>query len=280
MALLIEAERGAGDVIAALRVGKERFVPARDPLHRPAQPPRRPDDQRLLRVVLALVAEAAADVARDDAQVRLGDAELLADVAADMVRRLRSDVERVAGRRRAARLDRRAAQPVIHQLDFDLATRARHRLLHGLALAARPAEGPLTLDQRQGLVVHLHVFGKILGRDARLGEHHRHRLADVAHDLARQRPARRLVHSGQHPAAAHRLDVFDVLAREDDTGGGSDRPDAGMRMRRANENAVQLARKGQVADELAGTRQEALVLDAPQRGADHRTSSRSSSSRS
>src|SRR5258706_2759367 len=151
MALLVQAERGVGDMVAALRVREERLVPARDPLHGPAQSPRRPDEQGLLRVVLALVAEAAADVARHHAQIRLRDAELLAYIAADMVRRLGTDVERVAARRRAARLDRGAAQPGVHQLDLDLAARACHRLLGRLPLAPRPRERPLAVAERHRL---------------------------------------------------------------------------------------------------------------------------------
>jgi hypothetical protein len=157
---------------------------------------------------------------------------------------------------------------------------ARHRLLHGPALAARPGEGRLAVEERQRLVVHDHLLGQVFGRGARLREHHRHRLADVPHAVARELPARRLLHPGQHPAAAHRLDSHEIASRENQCIRERNSLDTGVRVGRAHENAVQLAREGQIGDELAGAGEEALVLDAPQRGADHRISSRSSSSRS
>src|SRR5439155_914197 len=76
------------------------------PLHGLAQTARSPHHQRLLRIVLALVAETAADIARHDPQLAFVDAELFAHEAPDVVRRLRAAVERVAGRDRAAGLDR------------------------------------------------------------------------------------------------------------------------------------------------------------------------------
>src|SRR5258708_29668685 len=112
----VEAELSARHVGAALRVGEKRFLAPRDPLHRAAQPARGPDHDRLLGIVLALVAEAAAHVLRYDAQPAFVDAELLADVAADVMRRLRAAIKRVAGRDAAARLDRGTAQAVFYQL--------------------------------------------------------------------------------------------------------------------------------------------------------------------
>src|SRR6516225_7318649 len=53
--------------IAAVGVAEERLAAGRDPLDWPADAPRRPDDDGLLRVKLALHAEAAADIAGNDA---------------------------------------------------------------------------------------------------------------------------------------------------------------------------------------------------------------------
>src|SRR5437763_1160631 len=82
-------------------------------------------------------------------------------------------------------------------------TRVRERLLGTLALAARPGEARLVRDERQGLVVDLHLLRQVFRRRARLRQHHCHRLADMAYDLARERPALWFLHPGQDPAAAH-----------------------------------------------------------------------------
>jgi len=68
--------------IASLRAHAEEI--------RAAELARRPDGEGLFRIMLALVAEAAAHVLRHDAQAPFVEAELLADVAADVMRRLRA----------------------------------------------------------------------------------------------------------------------------------------------------------------------------------------------
>ena len=52
-------------LIAAMGVAEKGFGTVRSPLHRPAQPPRRPQHQRFLRIMEDLGAEAAADVGDD-----------------------------------------------------------------------------------------------------------------------------------------------------------------------------------------------------------------------
>src|SRR5581483_133646 len=115
-----------------------------DPLHRPAQPARRPGDERLLGVVLALEAEAPADVGRDDAQACLVETELLAHVLADVVRRLGAAIERAAGRvperNGASPLERRAAQAIVHEIDADHARRPGERGVGRRPVAALPFE--------------------------------------------------------------------------------------------------------------------------------------------
>ncbi len=123
MAVAIERELGMSEMIAALIVGDKTFRPARDPAHRTAQPPRGPGDDPLLGIELALVAEAAADVGRHHAQRALGDAELLRHLAADVVRGLRRRVKRKLLALRfghdRARLDRRAGQAIVDEVDRD-----------------------------------------------------------------------------------------------------------------------------------------------------------------
>ena len=133
-------------MVASLGVGEKSLLPLRDPLHWTAQPARRPHDDRLLRIVLSLVAEAAAHVLRHDAQGALVDGELLANIAADVVRRLGAAIQRVAVRNAAPRLNRRAAEPIVHQLDLHAMGGLCHRGLCSRAVAARPSERLLPLD--------------------------------------------------------------------------------------------------------------------------------------
>src|SRR5262249_19256011 len=106
----IEREFRMGEVIAGLIVRDEAFRSARGPAYGPAQASRRPGDDPLLRIGFALVAEAAAHVRRDDAQRALGNAELLGDLATDVMRSLRGGVERelfaLRLRQHRARFDR------------------------------------------------------------------------------------------------------------------------------------------------------------------------------
>jgi hypothetical protein len=75
LAVLVERQLGMGDMVAAVRVGLERFAALGGPLDRPADPGRRPGDHRLFVVAEDLAAEAAAHVGGNDAQLVLGDAQ-------------------------------------------------------------------------------------------------------------------------------------------------------------------------------------------------------------
>ena len=117
---------------AALIVGDEALAAGGDPFHRPPQPPRRPGDDGLLGIVLALVAEAAADVGRDQPDGGLRQAELLGDGAADVMRHLRRAIKRelagaAVGQHRT-RLDRSADQPVVDEVEPHDMRRAVERL--------------------------------------------------------------------------------------------------------------------------------------------------------
>ncbi len=123
MPLGVERELRVGHMIAALVVGDEAFAARCDPSDRPPQGARRIRDDRLLGVMLALVAEAAADVGRDHAHASLRDAELLGDQAAHMVRDLGRDIKRelvasrIANRQHRARFERRADQAVVDEVE-------------------------------------------------------------------------------------------------------------------------------------------------------------------
>ncbi len=64
MALGVEPELGRRQRVAALVVALEGFGAVRAPLHRPAEPPRGPGDEDVLRIDEVLHAEAAAHVGR------------------------------------------------------------------------------------------------------------------------------------------------------------------------------------------------------------------------
>ena len=112
LAVGVQRQLGVGDVVPAVGVGQEGLAAVGGPLHRPADPLRRPEDQQLLGVVEDLRAEAAAHVGRHHAQLVLRHLQgERAQEQARQVRVLRRGVERVAvlGRRRSGRW-RRAAR--------------------------------------------------------------------------------------------------------------------------------------------------------------------------
>ena len=277
------ARAGTGAMIARLRVGEEGLRAPRDPFHRAAQAARRPHEQRFLGVVLALVAEASAHVGRDEPKPALGNAELGADVAANVVRRLGRAIQRVRRSNHAARFDRAAAEAVVDQLDTDHVGRLGQRRLDRGGVASRPLEAML-FHGRQRLVAHLNGLRRVFREVSRFGEHRRDRLPHVAHDLARERPARQLDHPGERPACAHRLNAvgLQVFSGKHDRLilPGANLDDAGMRVRRAHERAMQHRGKREVVDEAAAAGEKTRVLDAAHRRADHWISSLSKSSRS
>ncbi len=122
-----------------------------------------------------------------------------------------------------------------------------------------------------------------LGRIARGGEalrhHHRDRVADMPHPVARDRRMRR-DHRGRPVAVgdgAQARDRADPVAgeifagkdgedpRRGNGGGGVNRADARMRMRRAQHEGIGLARTVEVVEVIAATGNKAPILDAPDR---------------
>ena len=93
----IQRQLGLGPVVARLIVRDKGFAAAADPLQRALQPACRPGQHRFLGIVLALGAEAAADIGRDHPQRVLGHAQLFAHQQSHMVRRLGAGPEREGG---------------------------------------------------------------------------------------------------------------------------------------------------------------------------------------
>ena len=214
----IERKLGASQVIAGLVVRHEALGPGRHPPHRTAQPAGGPGDDPLLRIELALVAEAAADIGRDDAQRALGNAELLGHLAANVMGGLGRRIERepaairLGGGDGRARLDRRAHQAVVDEIDRDHVGGRCERRAHRGLVAARPAEADIAGrglvqlrrarrlrgagvgDGGERLVIDLDALGGIGGLRQRLRDHRHDRFTAMAHRGARQREARRLHH--------------------------------------------------------------------------------------
>src|SRR5215467_7308412 len=108
-----------GQMVAALVVRDETLAAACHPPQRPLQAPRSPSQHGLLRIMLALVTEAAADVRSNDAQSLLGHAELFGDQTAYVVRNLGGAVKQQAlvcrDRHHSTRFDGRADETIVDE---------------------------------------------------------------------------------------------------------------------------------------------------------------------
>jgi hypothetical protein len=176
--------------------------------------------------MLALGAEAAADIRRDHPQRILGHAQLFAHQQSHMVWRLGAGPEReggaIGGQAAAAfvgrlcqhctRFDGSAAQALVAQADAcDMRGPGKGRIggsrIAALSLHAQvirqPGMHPWRIrarciarihHRRQRLPFDLHRFGGICRLLRRVGQHHCQRFTDVAHRAARQGVARRLGH--------------------------------------------------------------------------------------
>ena len=297
-------------VVARLVVADERLAPRRHPLQRPPQLARGPGERGLLGVVLALRAEAAADIRCDDAHRIFGDRELLGDELPDVVRDLRRRVDhdlvpveparRRGDRRDRARLERGAGDAMVDELDGDHVLRLREGFLGGGGVAAQEAHdeiaGGLRVelrrvrlrrvadvdDRRQRRPVDRDQLRGVERLIARSGDHQGDRFADVPDAVARERPARRLIHfravgAGDAPQRCHRPDAVGrhvgAGVDGDDAGRGGRGPrvdpvDAGVRVRRAHERAGELAFEPEVGDELSLADEKAQVFAAAHRRAD------------
>ena len=288
MSLGINRQFRVSLVIATLIVGNEAFAARADPFHRPPQSPRGPGDDGLLGIVLTLVAEAAADVGRNQPNRGLRQVKLLADDAPDVMRYLRGAIERKLAVRAAvgqngARLDCRADQAVVDEVETHHMCGGAKGFAHGDFVAAREAEADVAgrglvklrrivahrgfrIGHRwQRLIINLHEIGSVTRLRQCLGNDGGHRLADVADCPARQRPTRRLRHRlavGRFdgPKRHHGAEVVGRHIRAGEHGDDTrltsrwcaiDLADASMRMRRANHHAVQLSGQRDVGDETA-----------------------------
>ncbi len=215
IALGVERELGSDREIARLVVAQERLVPLARPFHRHLQPPRRPGDERELRIDHAAGAEIAADLAHDDAHLVRRHRENGGEIVLEPPHAAAAGIKRDAARLgvefgdRGARLHRHAGDALDPGVELHHMRGARERGLRrrGVAeLAVDHDVGAGLLEQQrrvgigglagvghrgQHLVVDLDAFGAVLGGTDALCHHHRHRLADEAHLVGGQRVMRR-----------------------------------------------------------------------------------------
>ncbi len=135
---------------------------------------------------------------------------------------------------------------------------------HG-AVGLQRIGGPQREGQR--LVLDFDQLQRVLGEVAVRRNHHRHRLADIAHLADRDRPA---LDVGPHACKQRRTKVRHILGRDHRRdalrgarGTRIDGTDHGMRMRRAQHGGVQRARRHRnVIDVAPAPGQQRSVLDA------------------
>ncbi len=211
-ALVVEADLDIVQLVARMRRGHEMLAPLLDPAHRPAEAAREERDQEILGVGVALAAEPAADIERDDAHALLGEAEGRGDLAAHPMHDLgrgparHRPGARIVGADDAAAFQRHRGIAMVVEAALQAVRRGgEHRL--GVALADREradqvgvealvderragAQRRFRVDDRRQLVeIEGHQFGGVLGLIAGLGDDDRDRFADMAHLVVRRAAA-------------------------------------------------------------------------------------------
>ncbi len=280
-------------VLAAVGVGGEALAAVLQPSQGRTQPARCPRQRHLFRQQDALVAEAAADIGRDHADLPLVDAEAFGETGADDVGLLGGGMDdelaepRVPGRHHAAAFERahhlaRGGQLARHRhrglrldrLEVDVdAGRQEQVVAPGLVHQRRAglAGGEHVAHDRQGLEIELDLAREILGLRARRRHAHRHQLADIAHLAGGEDRLHRGLEAGKRGVGADGGDPGQVLGNEHpvaDRRRDADGLDAPMGQRAAHEGHVQHAGQLDIADVLAPPTQVAVVLLAGEPRAD------------
>ena len=236
-AVWVHGEFGGGDVVAAVIVGQECLGAIGGPFDRAVDLLRREGDCHFLLINPAFGTEAPADVGRYHPQLVFGgqpehrhkqhphpDRILVGDVDRHaLVEGIPGDVDR-------ARLHRVGDQPVVAQLERDRVRGPGKGRLGRSFVTQLPVEGAVAGslgmklrrtgakrglhvdDDRQFLVVDHHRFGSIAGKLTGVGNHQRHRLADITRGICGERVANAdldpaAVARSQRPAAWQRREV-------------------------------------------------------------------------
>ena len=290
VAVLVEREFGVGDVVARLRIAQERFRARRHPLNRPADQFRRQQHQRTFVVDGGLHAEAAADVAADDANLVVGHFQNVIATVRSETRscaaawcRWCSALDRLVEADAAARLHGCGGDAVDDEMMFDDVGRLGESRIGRFLVAFDLDEADVVRaivpderdagvhriagrdDRRQWLVIDFDQLGGVDGLEISFGDDEGDVVADHAHAVLDQRRIARLV-AGRIAAAlkparhrkiaeAGRLVIGAGDNREHARRGfrfaGIDLADAGMGVRRAQHIAERRSRKHHVRDVTA-----------------------------
>ena len=279
-------------VFAAIGAGAQMLAPVLQPAHREAAAHRQPAEANRLGQENAFIAEAAADIGRDYADLSLIDPEALAEAIARDVRHLVGAVQgelvqpAIESRDDAAALDRRHALPRGRDFSRDADRRVDSLLeadieegfekevvapflVHerGAGLARREH----IVNRGQFLEVEPHKRSDILGFGPRRRDAHRDQFADLTHLAGSQDRLIRGFEALHARNGADRTDALQVVGDEDaipNGWGDVDRLDPGVGERATHERDVLHVRQPDVADILAAAAQETIVLLAKDRSAD------------
>ena len=281
------------DDVAAVDGGEVSLRPLLGPLDGTSEPPCQREREQLLGVDVQLRAKAAADVGRDDAELRLGHADRGRCEQSQDVRDLgRSPDRRLAGRgiglhHDPSRLHRVRDQTRVVVALLDRRGRVRERCVDfsGLELPDVADVGAeLVVDQRcavlrrrldvhrcgQRLVVHLDELRRVLRAGARLGDDHGHAVALVPRLFGRERKVRAVLHVLRHRPGAGQTGlpvVCEIGAGErgDDALRGARRGNVdalhpGVRVRAADDGHPDHARERDVVDVRSAPPEQGRVL--------------------
>ena len=297
----IERDLADREVVAALRAGDEVLAALRHPLHRPVQPARGLGRQGIFAVGEGLGAEAAADIAGDDADLVLRHPEHARQGLAQAVHALARDGEGEALRARIVLGDDAAGLHVVGDqalvLDLDLHHLGglgeggvdRRLVAHGRverdvvgllvphgARAARDGAADAD-DRRPHRVVDADRLDGVAGLDQRVGDHEGDGVADMLHAaLGQQRDVGDVVLAAvavrQRRLALDVAETGDVLGGQHEVHarhrpGGLDVGDGegGVGVRAAQERRMQAALRRVVVAVIALAGDQPTVLDPAQR---------------
>ena len=292
LAVLRGRELALHVVIAGKARGHEILGTALDPLDRLADQQRGRGCHDVARVDRHLVAEATADVGRDDADLLLGQTCHQRKQRAMRVRGLARQVDRhLPGRLVvigdcAAGLHRRRVDARVQRVELDddvgvlehairrvgIARLPREDVVVGLTFEVRADDRRVSVerllrvgDHRQRVVIDVDTFERVLGLRRRLGDHADDLLALEA-DLVGRQDSLGVTREGRHPREAMLGEQVARHAGHDTRHRlgtrGVDRVDRGVGERRAVDRHEQHAGQLHVIDVIALAADEAIVLDA------------------
>ena len=305
-ALAVEGEFGMHGAVPAVMIGGEAFGARVGPLDGPLQHPRGMQDGDVFGEHRRLHAERAADMAGQNAHILRLCAEHECEIGPHPEDALRRGAENPALRPlvpfadRRARLHRVDDNAVVDEVDCGDVRRLREGGIDRRRIAEQEVEGHvagrlvvelrrafgdgvLKLHHgRQRLDVEHNGFGGIAGRGRCLGDDKGDRIADIAHPVDGQGRPRRLPHRRAVPVLAREPARQEAVPGRHDIPPGHNSENAGHRHRRlavdaaedavgvgaADEDAVSLARHGEIVGVAALAAHEGRVLVAGHRLAD------------